>query len=72
MADAEDIARRWLKKSSTDGRVVIEGVGIISNGSFVADKEFIATLEQTNKVITLTKGKSSNAFAWVARKKLPK
>ena len=66
MADAEDIARRWLKKSSTDGRVVIEGVGIISNGSFVADKEFIATLEQTNKVITLTKGKSSNAFAWVA------
>lgn len=66
MADAEDIARRWLKKSSTDGRVVIEGVGIISNGSFVADKEFIATLEQTNKVITLSKGKSSNAFAWVA------
>ena len=66
MADAEDIARRWLKKSSTDGRVVIEGVGTISNGSFVADKEFIATLEQTNKVITLSKGKSSNAFAWVA------
>lgn len=66
MADAEDIARRWLKKSSTDGRVVIEGVGIISNGSFVADKEFIDTLEQTNKVITLSKGKSSNAFAWVA------
>ena len=66
MADAEDITRRWLKKSTADGRVVIEGVGTISGGNFVADKELVAALEQTSKIITLTKGKSSNLFAWVA------
>lgn len=66
MADAEDIARRWLKKSTVDGRVVIEGVGVISGGNFVADKELVAALEQTNKIIALTKGKRSNLFAWVA------
>ena len=63
--DAEDIARRWLDKVTEDDRVVIEGVGTIVNGSFVADKALIETLAQCNKTIEITRTKSKRRWPWM-------
>lgn len=63
--DAEDIARRWLDKVTTDGRVVIEGVGTIANGSFSADKTLIDALALSNKTLTITRMKTKRRWPWV-------
>lgn len=64
--DAEDIVRRWKKKSTADGRVVIVGVGVIQNNNFTADKEFTSVLERGNNVVALTRSTKSSSMSWVA------
>ena len=59
---ADDIVARWQTKATIDGRVVIAGVGSISNGSYTPDKELIAKLNINTDTINL-KG-NSNGKKW--------
>ena len=58
--EAEDITRRWLAKVSTDGRVVIDGVGEIKNGTFTPSEQLTKYLKLTNKPIELPKVKKGS------------
>ena len=60
---ADDIVARWHKKISKDGRVVIEGVGIIANGVFTPNSELIAKLNINNEPIYLN-GKIGHSRKW--------
>lgn len=62
--EAADIARRWLQKSTNDGRVVIEGIGTIANGTITIDTELSKRLKGSGRVVELTKQKSGNTIAW--------
>lgn len=64
--DAEDIVRRWLKKSTDNGRVVITDVGVIQNGVFTADQELTKVLDSGNRVVVITRNSGSKSFSWVA------
>ena len=52
MEDAEDIYLRWLDKVRADGRVVIEGVGVICDKSFKAEDGILTQLNPNRGVIT--------------------
>ena len=62
--EAADITRRWLQKARKDGRVVINGVGIIQNNTFTADKELLSALEQSHQVVTIAPQKRCK-LPWV-------
>lgn len=64
-SEAEDIARRWLQKTTNDGRVVIEGVGTIANGTITADTELAKRLKGSDRVVELTKQKKGSTLPWV-------
>ena len=58
--EAEDITRRWLAKVRTDGRVAIDGVGEIKNGTFTPSEQLTKYLQLTNKPIELPKVKKGS------------
>lgn len=63
--EADDIVRRWLAKVSSDGKVVIEGVGIIQNNSFSPDTKLTDSLASTHRYIQLTKAKKGSRLPWI-------
>ena len=63
--EADDIVRRWLAKVSSDGNVVIEGVGIIQNNSFSPDTKLTDSLASTHRYIQLTKAKKGSRLPWI-------
>ena len=63
--EADDIVRRWLAKVSSDGKVVIEGVGIIQNNSFSPDTKLTDSLASTHRYIQLTKAKKGSCLPWI-------
>ena len=63
--EADDIVRRWLAKVSSDGKVVIEGVGIIQNNSFSPDTKLTDSLASTHRYIQLTKVKKGSRLPWI-------
>lgn len=63
--EADDIVRRWLAKVSSDGKVVIEGVGIIQNNSFSPDTKLTDSLASTHRYVQLTKGKKGSRLPWI-------
>lgn len=49
---ADDIVSRWRKRVTEDnGRVVIEGVGVIANGCYTPDGELMARLNTNHEII---------------------
>lgn len=62
---ADDIVERWHKKLSKDGRVVIVGVGTITNGYFSPDSDLIAKLNAHNETIRLSGKSSSGKRLWL-------
>lgn len=63
--EAEDIARRWLQKITNDGRVVIEGVGTIANGTITVDTVLAEQLKGSGRVMELTKQKKGSTLPWI-------
>ena len=63
--EAEDIARRWQAKVSSEGKVVIEGVGTIRNNTFIADSQLATHLESSRTTVQLTKKKKGSRLAWI-------
>lgn len=63
--EADDIVHRWLAKVSSDGKVVIEGVGIIQNNSFSPDTKLTDSLASTRRYIQLTKAKKGSRLPWI-------
>ena len=55
---AEDIYSRWLDKASSDSAINIEGVGVLRNNSFVADKSFLALFNGSTKATVCVKRNS--------------
>ena len=64
-AVADDIVTRWHTKVSADGRVVIEGVGTISNGYFSPDSELIAKFNRHNETILLNTNRGNRKKWWL-------
>lgn len=58
--DADDISRRWLSKVTSDGKVIIDGVGVIDNGIFIPSNQLTKTLEFSSKQIDITKVKKGS------------
>ncbi len=64
-ADAEDIYLRWLDKTRSESRVVIGGVGVISDKSFKADDDILSQLNPfRGNVVIVSRRKSSKR--WIA------
>ena len=61
-AAADDIISRWQNKATTDGRVIIEGVGIIANGCYTPDKELLSLLNAHNETIILSRSKRAKRW----------
>ena len=64
-AKADDIVRRWHAKVSSDGKVDIEGVGIIQNNSFSPDTKLTDSLASTHRYIQLTKAMKGSRLPWI-------
>ena len=64
-ACAEDIVTRWYAKVSAEGRVVIDGVGSITNEYLSPDSEFIAKLNRNNTTIALATKRGSHNRWWL-------
>ena len=64
-ASADDIVERWHKKIDADGRVVIEGVGTITNGYFSPESDLIAKLNANNETIRLSAKSSGSRRLWL-------
>lgn len=56
---AQEIYLRWLDKAREGSVVVIDRVGTIRDGSFVADERLIKALNICNQPLRITKSKSS-------------
>ena len=66
MAAAEDIYSRWLEKVLSDSTLTIEGVGILRNKSFEADKELLAMLNDIGDThVNIVRKRKSRAMLWV-------
>ncbi len=62
-ADAEDIYLRWLDKSRSEGRVVIDGVGVICDKSLKAEEGIISQLNPfRGDTLTITRRRSSKSW----------
>lgn len=64
-ASAEDIVERWHKKIDADGRVVIDGVGTITNGYFSPESDLIAKLNTNNETIRLSAKSNGSRRLWL-------
>ena len=64
-ASAEDIVTRWYAKVSAEGRVVIDGIGNITNEYFSPDSELIAKLNRNNTIIALTTKRGNRKRWWL-------
>ena len=63
--DAEDIYLRWLDKTRSESRVVIGGVGVISDKSFKADDDILSQLNPfRGNIVIVSRRKSSKR--WIA------
>lgn len=67
---ANDIYQRWLDKTRSANRLVIEGLGILNNKSFIADKQLLTLLNpHTTNELTITrnhKKRSGKVASFVA------
>lgn len=63
--EADDIVRRWIAKVSADGKVVIEGIGIVQNNSFMPDDKLNSCLMASAKTVQLTKKKKGSRLPWI-------
>lgn len=65
-ATAEDIYSRWLEKVRSGSTLTIEGVGILRNKSFEADKELFAILNGASAThVNIVRKRKSRAMLWV-------
>jgi hypothetical protein len=65
-ATAEDIYSRWLEKVRSGSTLTIEGVGILRNKSFEADKELLSMLNGTSAThVNVVRRKKGRTMLWV-------
>lgn len=65
-ATAEDIYSRWLEKVRSGSTLTIEGVGILRNKGFEADKELLSMLNGTSAThVNVVRRKKGRTMLWV-------
>lgn len=65
-ATAEDIYSRWLEKVRSGSTLTIEGVGILRNKSFEADKELLAMLNGIGDThVNIVRRRKGRTMLWV-------
>ncbi len=65
-ATAEDIYSRWLEKVRSGSTLTIEGVGILRNKSFEADKELLAMLNGIGDThVNIVRRRKGRTMLWI-------
>lgn len=65
-ATAEDIYSRWLEKVRSGSTLTIEGVGILRNKSFEADKELLSMLNGTSAThVNIVRRRKGRTMLWI-------